>query len=41
MRQRMEAVVLFASGEEDARGRAGHVADSPRTHMGSNDVAFR
>jgi len=41
MRQRMEAVVSFASGEANAWGRAGGVADSPCIHVGSDDAAFR
>ena len=40
MRLRMEAVMSFASGEAEARGRAGGVADSLCIHVGSNDAAF-
>ena len=38
MRQRMVAVMSFASGEACTRGRVGSVADS--RSRGSNDVAF-
>jgi len=34
MQQRMEAVMSFASGEADTRGRAGSVAYSPCIHAG-------
>jgi len=41
MRQRMEAVMPFASGEAVVRGRVGGVANSSCIHVGSNDAALR
>jgi len=41
MRQIMEAIMSFASGEAEVWGRASGVADSPCIHTRSNDAALR